>query len=196
MNDTMPKMESDLPCPFCGEPPEVSAWNSEQVFCTGLHEGKKHATINQWRPVWNTRRPSPASASLKEVIADCLSELLNKDDRTSPEEWPEMMMLTADELADYQTRAFHAAQPASERGDVIDECARVADNHANAAEDLAAQQNASADFNAAELEDASLSVAAQCRAVAAAIRALKTAQPSGRGDDGSLPSPAAQSPKA
>lgn len=32
-------------------------------------------------------------------------QILDKDDRTSPEEYPEMVMLTHDELKDYMKRA-------------------------------------------------------------------------------------------
>lgn len=52
-----------------------------------------------------------ADEALEAEIKQCIDELLNKDDRTSPEEWPEMMMLTANELATYMRRAVVAACP-------------------------------------------------------------------------------------
>lgn len=36
---------------------------------------------------------------------DAWDNLINKDDRTSPEEYPEMALITRDELADYMRRA-------------------------------------------------------------------------------------------
>lgn len=50
------------PCPFCGEPPEISAWRTDNpqqdnIICMGRHPGKEHIIINQIRPVWNRRAP-------------------------------------------------------------------------------------------------------------------------------------------
>lgn len=41
---------------------------------------------------------------------DAWDELVNRDDRTSPEDYPEMCLISFDELKDYMERAVEAAQ--------------------------------------------------------------------------------------
>lgn len=54
-----------------------------------------------------------AETELLPCIADAWQELLDKDDRTSPEEYPEMALITRDELAEFMARASLSI----ERGD-------------------------------------------------------------------------------
>jgi len=69
-----------LPCPFCGEPPEISAWRGadpedDQIICVGLNPGKEHVIINQRRSVWNRRATPPTR---EQVVEDAGAKILSK----------------------------------------------------------------------------------------------------------------------
>ncbi len=57
------------------------------------------------------RRPT-----LEEVLRDAWNDLLEKDDRTSPEDTPEMVLITFEELCEFMCRANGATLNAEERG--------------------------------------------------------------------------------
>jgi hypothetical protein len=46
---------------------------------------------------------------MDDLIARLWQELIDKDDRNSPEEYPEMALITFDEFADYIKRVLIAA---------------------------------------------------------------------------------------
>lgn len=46
---------------------------------------------------------------LEELVGRCWQHLCDKDDRTSPEEYPDMCLITCDELAEYMTEALLSA---------------------------------------------------------------------------------------
>lgn len=54
---------------------------------------------------------SGKDGSLREALDECWDDLVNKDDRTSPEEYPDMALITREELGDYLDRAALAAVP-------------------------------------------------------------------------------------
>jgi hypothetical protein len=54
-------------------------------------------------------RPAP-DVSGEELLARCWSVLVEKDDRTSPEEYPEMCLITREELGDFLRKAAPAEQ--------------------------------------------------------------------------------------
>ncbi len=49
-------------------------------------------------------RPAPRP-TLEEVLRDAWNDLLEKDDRTSPEDTPEMALITFEELCEFMCRA-------------------------------------------------------------------------------------------
>jgi hypothetical protein len=62
-----------------------------------------------------------SSPDIVEVFTheDAWDELVNKDDRTSPEEYPDMCLITFEELRDYILRASQPATPTATGGDWI-----------------------------------------------------------------------------
>lgn len=62
-------------CPFCNEPPERCAWQSDNIVCTGRHKGKEHIIINQSIDVWNTRRTDPVREALAKALETARREL-------------------------------------------------------------------------------------------------------------------------
>jgi hypothetical protein len=61
-----------------------------------------------------------SDTALEAIVADCWQDLLDKDDRTSPVEYPEMALITHDELADYINSAARAAWEASPAKSLIE----------------------------------------------------------------------------
>lgn len=58
-------------------------------------------------------QPDPQSREPSLTVADAWQDLVDKDDRTSPEEYPDMALITREELADYM-------QSAQSRGQAFD----------------------------------------------------------------------------
>jgi hypothetical protein len=53
----------------------------------------------------NDKSNDKSDPVLDKLIAEVWQEILDKDDRNSPEEYPEMVMITYEEFADYMQRA-------------------------------------------------------------------------------------------
>ena len=115
MADTRSIDERLLPCPFCGKSDGISVkidhngFGSYRVKCgvcsiqTARYQNREAAVS-----IWNRRTPSiPAPvAESEEVLTpeQAWLDLCEKGDRTSPEDYPDMCLITKDELADYMSR--------------------------------------------------------------------------------------------
>jgi len=64
----------------------------------------------------------------EDVTQAAWQELVEYDDRTSPEEYPDMALITFEELRDFMARAAKAMQ---------ERCAKVAQEHADQCDDTA-----------------------------------------------------------
>lgn len=62
----------------------------------------------------------------KKTVEQFWQELLEKDDRTSPEEYPDMALITFDEFSGYMAQAVYAAAPAPSAGETLNEGAVAA----------------------------------------------------------------------
>lgn len=74
----------NLPCPFCGHPPEFREWdtgdyrhteNDYQIQCTGPdnHSLNHIASKEELLKIWNTRPPHP----LEEKVRELSTEIIN-----------------------------------------------------------------------------------------------------------------------
>ncbi len=110
--------------------------------------------------------------------AEAWQELIEYDDRNSPEEYPEMALITSDELTSFMQRASPAPVAPTAmavRKAVVEECAKVAET---------ATERTNADWDS---DDGSLHAAgyeAACDDIAAAIRALASDDSQGDGGGG------------
>ena len=114
MINPTPDVSALLPCPFCGNLPEVypqrtnsnalgdyyAVWCREPCQATGPERHTEAEAI----AAWNQRATPEPAGDLVERVADAWQELIEYDDRTSPEEYPEMALITREELAAFMAR--------------------------------------------------------------------------------------------
>ena len=90
---------SQHPCPSCTRPASATEARSAETR-SGSAEGEGAA-----REAGDAKSQSPSQSSPPagedDLVQRLWQELVEKDDRTSPEEYPEMALITFDEFADY-----------------------------------------------------------------------------------------------
>lgn len=108
-----PQDEALKPCPFCGGdahwcPTFIDTDEPGTVTCTNgcgatvICAGSKAVRIAAWNTRLSHSTPGDAEGL---TVADAWQDLVDKDDRTSPEEYPDMALITREELADYMRAA-------------------------------------------------------------------------------------------
>lgn len=108
-------------CKFCG----TVALPNDEPNCSSLDEAYRQTPTRPYGCPWfdkDARKANPApipsipaSTDAGALADEVWQELINKDDRTSPEEYPEMALITSDELADFMSRAAPQQSPRLER---------------------------------------------------------------------------------
>ena len=98
-------------CPFCGEQPELlvapcqsGEWHA--VYCKTCGGGQADDSYDLAAVIaaWNRRAPGPVTG-IDTLIANTVRRVAEYDDRTSPDGWPEALLITPDELA-HELREF------------------------------------------------------------------------------------------
>lgn len=112
-------------------------------------------------------------ADVSALIEATWNEILNYDDRNSPEEYPEMVLLSHDEFAGYMRRAALLSSQAATRAEVIEECARVADAFGERASE---EERTASDYtrqSCINRHASGISIAAQIRALGRSLSPTK-----------------------
>ncbi|HEY1980713.1 MAG TPA: hypothetical protein VGH13_11550 [Xanthobacteraceae bacterium] len=129
-------------CPTCQTRSPEASWNTRQPavsagepveaeyvkkVCKGLRRGQalgNEAAANLIEALYlkslAALPPSNPPGAEPFTAADAWHDLIEKDDRTSPEEYPDHALITADELADYIQRALAPNPPGDVREKVIE----------------------------------------------------------------------------
>lgn len=97
-------VKSLLPCPFCGHNrTDIESGADCFVYCEACDcEGPSCASVEQAIHTWNCRSPPSGEGEVRrhaEIVDHIWQGLLDKDDRTSPEEYPDMVLISRDELS-------------------------------------------------------------------------------------------------
>jgi hypothetical protein len=92
-----------LPCPFCGNSPHHNAsYSNIECDTEGCYAASVQiADAANASEIWNTRAALAAPQQepiTDEFITAVIESICEFDDRSSPEDQPEMMLVTADEL--------------------------------------------------------------------------------------------------
>ena len=128
-------------CPFCGctgavlrpeQGPGLHALRDEDfsyMHCQACGADGPVTTPEAALAMWDTRTPpatpEPAGDVVEaESVDDLWLELNERDDRTSPEEYPEMCLINYDEFCDFIARAHGSSAPPAEVVPVCERCAK------------------------------------------------------------------------
>lgn len=109
--------EKLLPCPFCGGQADYCETNAWWVRCNDCNaETEADMSPEAAAEIWNRRTPPPSThVDVEEEIA-CVVQSVNEwDDRTSPDDYPDHLLITSEELADL-LRNFAATLEGKDNG--------------------------------------------------------------------------------
>lgn len=93
-------MSELVECPFCGG--EAMIYRPEPLVCCA-NDGCVGHTVMATPEEWNTR--SARAVESPETAENLWQELIEKDDRTSPEEYPDMALISFAEFSEFVRRA-------------------------------------------------------------------------------------------
>lgn len=76
--------------------------------------------LQQTGCVADAQEPAGRSEAAGETVGDLWAELLDKEDRTSPEEHPEMALISFDEFADFIERAHPTVKVSGDAAEILE----------------------------------------------------------------------------